>query len=340
MTNSPSFLVRNLVRTAGRACTLAVLAGSAPAYAGISLPLPLPLPLHRATPELVATAMVALAALAMAVLLQRRSQAAEERSRALEQQLQAERSAHADVENALAGNHEVLCRLVHGQENVRESERSRIARELHEELGHRLLSLRVELALQQAAVRGTSPGVHDKLTTAIANLDAVVKASRAIVAGLRPIAPGSSLRQAAERHLAEFARLHGLNYRFDAGTDPLGQPGRAREVDAVLFRALQESLAYVAQHAHATTVCVTLIDAADEISLKVEDDGVGPATQPGSGSGTSSRSSALGCMRERFEALGGSMHLAGGRRGGTVLSVTLPVRRAPSSTRQQCGLLL
>ena len=332
MTNSPSFLVRSLVCMLA---VLAVLAGSAPAYAAAALPLPLPLPLRGAAPELVAAAMVALAALAMAVLLQRRSQAAEDRNRALEQQLQAERNAHAEVENALSGNHEVLCRLVHGQENVRESERSRIARELHEELGNRLLSLRVELALQQAAVRGTSPGVHDKLTTAIANLDAVVKASRAIVAGLRPIAPGSSLRQAAERHLAEFARLHGLDYRFDAGTDPLAQTGRDRdrEVDAVLFRALQESLANVAQHAHATTVCVTLIDAAAEITLKVEDDGVGPVAQYGSG-GT------LDCMRERFEALGGSMRLAAGRRGGSVLSVTLPVRRTPSPTRQQCGLLL
>ncbi len=335
MTNSPSLLVRSLVRM------LAVLAGSAPAYAAaaLPLPLPLPLPLRGAAPELVAAAMVALAALAMAVLLQRRSQAAEDRNRALEQQLQAERNAHAEVENALSGNHEVLCRLVHGQENVRESERSRIARELHEELGNRLLSLRVELALQQAAVRGTSPGVHDKLTTAIANLDAVVKASRAIVAGLRPIAPGSSLRQAAERHLAEFARLHGLDYRFDAGTDPLAQTGRDRdrEVDAVLFRALQESLANVAQHAQATTVCVTLIDAAAEITLKVEDDGVGPLAQRGSDSGSGG---ALDCMRERFEALGGSMRLAAGRRGGSVLSVTLPVRRTPSPTRQQCDLLL
>lgn len=311
MTKSISFLVR--------LSAFASVASSAPACAAA---VAVPLPLRGAPPELVATAMVALAAFGLAVLLQRRSRAAEEGIRSLEQQLAAERSAHADVENALAGSHEVLCRLVHGQEGVRESERTRIARDLHDELGHRLLALRVELALQQAAVRGTSPAVHDKLTAAIGNLDASIRAVRAIVAGLRPIAPGTTLRQAAERHLAEFARLHGLDYRFDAGSDPVAPTGTDRETDAVLFRALQEALANVAHHAQATMVCVTLVDAARDITLKVEDDGVGPAVQP-------QRGGSLDGMRERTEALGGSMRLAAGRRGGTVLSVTLPVRREP-----------
>ncbi|NNG21493.1 sensor histidine kinase [Telluria aromaticivorans] len=310
MTKSISFLVQL------SAFALAIASAPAACAAAITVPLPL----RGAPPELLAAAMVALAALALSVLLQRRSRTADERSRSLELQLAAERSALADVENALAGSHEVLCRLVHGQEGVRESERSRIARDLHDELGHRLMSLRVELALQQAAMRGTSPAIHDKLTASIANLDASIWAVRAIVAGLRPIAPGTTLRQAAERHLAEFARLHGLDYRFDAGSDPLGQPPTDRETDAVLFRALQEALANVAHHAQATMVCVALVDSARDITLKVEDDGTGPAVHPQRGSG-------LDGMRERAEALGGTMRLAGGRRGGTVLSVTLPVRR-------------
>lgn len=301
---------------------LAAIASAAPA-ASAELASAVPLPLRGAPPELLAAGMVALAALALAVLLQRRSRAAEERSRSLELQLAAQRSANADVEQALAGSNDVLCRLVHGQEGVRESERSRIARDLHDELGNRLLALRVELALQQAAVRGTAPGLHDKLSAAIANLDASIRAVRAIVGGLRPIAPGASLRQAAERHLAEFARLHGLDYRFDAGSDPF-EVGRAdRETDAVLFRALQEALADVAHHAHATMVCVTLVDSARDITLKVEDDGA-VAAEP-------ERASSLDGMRERTEALGGTVRMSGGRRGGTVLSVTLPVRREPQT---------
>jgi signal transduction histidine kinase len=299
----------------------AAVSGAAPSAAAMPA---LPPILPGAAPELMAAAMVTLATLAFALLLQRRAHAAQERGNALEQQLQAERGAHADVEAALSASHEVLCRLVRQQETVREAERNRIARDLHDELGHRLLSLRVELALQQAAVRGASAGVHDKLTLAIANLDAAIRSVRTIVAGLRPIAPGQSLRQAAELHLAEFARLHGLDYRFDAACADDGQ--RNQEVDGVLFRVLQESLSNVARHAQATTVYVTLAQSAGDVVLKVEDDGIGPLAldQPGT------RGCGVDGMRERAEAFGGTLSLAPGRRGGTVVCATLPLYRTPA----------
>ncbi len=310
-----SFLIRFSAFASAALPPAALLAVSGPAGAAI------PLPLRNTEPELMAAAMVTLAALAMALLLQRRSQAVQERSNALEQQLQAERGAHADVEDALAGSHEVLCRLVRQQETVREAERARIARDLHDELGHRLLSLRVELALQQAAVRGTSPAVHDKLTQAIANLDTVIRAVRNIVAGLRPLAQGQSLRRAAERHLADFSRLHGLDYRFDAGCNEERQ--RDQEVDAVLFRILQEALSNVARHAQATTVCVTLVESAIEAVLKVEDDGIGPIALEH----LDTRGCGIDGMRERAQACGGTLTLTAGRRGGTVVCATLPLNR-------------
>lgn len=291
----------------------ALVAVSAPASAAM------PLPLHGAAPELLAAAMLALAAVALALLLQRRFLAAQERSSTLESQLQAERGAHADVENALAGSHEVLCRLVRQQESVREAERARIARDLHDELGHRLLSLRVELALQQAAMRATSPAAHDKLAVAIANLDAVIRSMRTIVAGLRPIGPGQTLRQAAERHLAEFARLHGMDYRFDGSG--LDESRRDPERDAVLFRVLQESLSNVARHAQATMVCVTLVESAGESVLRVEDDGIGLPPPERAGM----RGRGIDGMRERTEAFGGTLSLAPGRRGGTVVCASLPL---------------
>lgn len=311
-----------LVRLAASACSIASLllavTAAAPAHAAM------PLPLRGAEPELLAAVMVTLAALGMAVILQRRARVVEERNRALESRLQAEREAHAEAENALAGSHEVLCRLVRQQESVRELERCRIARDLHDELGHRLLSLRVELALQQAAVRGTLHGVHDKLTAAVGNLDATIRTVRAIVAGLRPMAQGVTLRQAAERHLADFARLHGLDYRFDAGPDE-DHTGRDRDIDGVLFRVLQESLSNVAHHAQATMVCVTLAESAREVTLTVEDDGIGLPPQAGRGSGL--RGSGLDGMRERAEAFGGTLRIKAGRRAGTVLCITLPTHR-------------
>ena len=317
MNKSTSFLVR----FSAFASALGALACSAPASAA------LPLPLRGAPPEMMAAAMVTLAAIALAVLLERRSHATQERIRALEQQLEAERGAHADVEDALAGSHEVLCRLVRQHESVREAERARIARDLHDELGHRLLSLRVELALQQAAVRGTSTAVHDKLTAAIGNLDTAIRSVRALVTGLRPIAKGLSLRQAAERHLADFARLHGLDYRFDAGRDRLEEDERRdQEQDAVLFRVLQESLSNVARHAQATMVCVTLVESAGDAVLTIEDDGIGPSALDH----LNARGCGIAGMRERTEAFGGTLTVLPGRRGGTVVCATLPLTRAPA----------
>lgn len=310
-----------LARTSGFALALGALTLSAPASAAM------PLPLRGAAPEMMAAAMVTLAAIALAMLLERRSQAAQERSRVLERQLEAERGAHAEVEDALAGSHEVLCRLVRQQEGVREAERARIARDLHDELGQRLLSLRVELALQQAALRGTSPAAHDKLSAAVASLDAAIRSVRAIVTGLRPIAKGMCLRQAAERHLAEFARLHGLDYRLEAGRPAAGEEaGRDQEQDAVLFRVLQEALSNVARHAQATTVCVTLVESAGEAVLTIEDDGIGLAAR----GAPDARACGIDGMRERTEAFGGRLTVLPGRRGGTVVCARLPLRRTPA----------
>jgi signal transduction histidine kinase len=304
------------------------------AFAAVALSTPalatplVPLPLRGVAPELLAAAMLSLGALAAAWLQQQRARGALERGSSLERQLDAARAAQAEAEAALAASHEVLCRLVRGQEGVRDAERSRIARELHDELGHRLLSLRVELALQQAAVRGTSPALHDRLTATIGGLDGAIRSVRAIVGGLRPIAAGVSLRQAAERHLADFARLHGLDYRFDAGAagDGVADAAPNPERDAVLFRVLQEALSNVARHARATTVCVDLSQAVGETMLRIEDDGIGPPPAvPSVGSGCG-----IDGMRERTEAYGGSFSLARGRRGGTVVCVRLPWQRHPA----------
>jgi len=293
MNKSSSFLI----------AALALLSVVLPAQAAF----PVPLPLRGAPPELLAATVLTLAAIGLAGLLQRRTRVAEERGRSLEEQLAAERSAHGQAEDALAGSHDVLCRLVRQQESVRDAERSRIARALHDELGHRLLSLRAELSLQQVAARGASPAAHERLGETIANLDAAIRSVRAIVSGMRPIAPGVSLRQAAERHLAEFARLHGLDYRIDLGAEHAGSGERDRELDAVLFRALQEALSNVACHAQANMVRVTLVETAQE------------PVRHGYG---------LEGMQERAAAYGGTVRLGPGRRSGAVVRVSMPTRLA------------
>ena len=90
---------------------------------------------------------------------------------------------------------------------------------------------------------------------------------------------------------------------------------------------LQESLSNVVRHAHATTICVTLVESARQAMLKIEDDGVGPVAPVTPDRG--------GCgidgMRERTEAFGGTLSVTPGRRGGTVVCATFPLSREPLS---------
>ena len=180
-----------------------------------------PVALRSAPPELLACVIVTMAGLLLACLSLRRSLGLEERARTLHGQLVAEREARAQSDQALADNHDVVYRLVRQNEDVRDSERTRIARELHNELGRRLLTLRAELAsLHDSAITAQAPALTSRLDSAITNIDGALGAMRAVAGGLRGFGPGDGLRHALERCLAEHAHLYGMRYRFEAGIDP------------------------------------------------------------------------------------------------------------------------
>lgn len=201
-----------------------------------------PLPLRGAAPEILACVMVTLAALVLAYIGLRRSVAHDERALALQHQLAAEREARCQSEQALADNHDVLCRLVRQHEGVRQGERTRIACELQAELGRRLLSLRNEMASLHEGVQAV-PALAARLDCALANIDGAIAAVRAVAGGLRGANPGEGLRQALERCLAEHAHRHGLRYRFEAGVDPHSRASHDRAARLAVFRVLQDVLA-------------------------------------------------------------------------------------------------
>lgn len=201
-----------------------------------------PLPFHGAGPEVLACAMITLAALALAGIGLRRSVVTDERARVLQQQLATEREARCQSDQALAANHDVLYRLVHQHEGVREGERARIGCQLQAELGRRLLSLRNEMASLHDTAHMT-PALAARLDCALANLDGAIGAVRAVAGGLRGANPGDGLRQALERCLAEHAHCHGLRYRFEAGVDPSSRASQDRAARLAVFRVLQDVLA-------------------------------------------------------------------------------------------------
>ncbi len=236
-----------------------------------------PLPLRGAPPELLACVMVTLAALVLAYLSLRRSLAADERARALHLQLAAERDARAQSEQALADNHDVLYRMVRQNEDVREGERNRIARELQNELGRRLLTLRTSLAsLHDSATTAQAPALAARLDSALSHLDGAIGAVRSVAGGLRGFGPGDGLRHALERCLAEHAHLYGMRYRFEAGIDPSSRASQDRGARLAVFRVLQDVLATAARVQHGE-LHVRLLENASSLGLEID----GCATAPG-----------------------------------------------------------
>lgn len=260
-------------------------------------------------------------------LLLRRAIDADDRTRELAARLAREQDARRGTEEILADTQTVLSKVVRQQESVRDGERARIARDIHDELGQTLLTLRVELCLLQVASNGIHPTVHQKTGAMIGTLDLALNSLRTVVSELRPLALGEGLRSAIERQLEEFTRLNGIAHRLEIAPGPLGEPELSGyEGDALLYRVLQEALADVAHQASATEVRIGLARSSVGLTLRVDDNSQGGRrTSPACGCG-------LAGMRERVEACGGALRITARSDGGTALALTLPCGRGVALT--------
>lgn len=235
-----------------------------------------------------------------------------------ETELAIERQARALAERALAETHRTLCKMVEQQEDVRESERKRIARDIHDDLGQNLLALKIELSVMQMSTRAVHPQLHQKLACMVCNLDLAIKSLRAIIDDLRPMALEAGLHYAMEWQLSEFSRINGIRHHFQADPGAF-DPCPNRPLDAMLFRILQEALANVARHAHATEVQVVLGRRPGLLTLTIEDNGIGIAQPlPAQGCG-------LAGMRDRVTAAGGQFALDSRSGAGTILTLSVPL---------------
>ncbi len=238
-----------------------------------------------------------------------------------EAQLAIERHARATAERALASTHLSLCKLAKQQEQVRETERQRIGRDIHDDLGQNLLTLKIDLSLLHVCTSGAHPHITQKVDSMMGNLDLTIKSLRAVINDLRPVALEGGLCAAIEWQLSEFSRMHGIRHTLDIAAGASDNPPD-KERDAMLFRILQESLSNVVRHAHATEVTVELQRCGSVQTLTVQDNGVGmPANLPLNGSG-------LPGIRARVAAIGGRLVIESQPGVGTVLTLSFPLQQA------------
>ncbi|MFC5185421.1 sensor histidine kinase [Actinomadura harenae] len=204
-------------------------------------------------------------------------------------------------------------------------ERLRIARELHDVVGHHLSLISVQSA---AALRRYTKDRRRGEETAEESLAAIratgteaMRELRAMLGVLRqdgedaPTAPARVLDRVGE--LADRARSAGLDVRAD-----VSGPGRPpAEVELAAFRIVQEALTNVVKHARASTADVRVDRAPGAVTIEVTDDGHGHAT---AGTPDGASGSGIGGMRERARALGGELEAGPGPDGGFRVRARLP----------------
>jgi signal transduction histidine kinase len=208
-----------------------------------------------------------------------------------------------------------------GEYNARslESERKRVSRELHDEMGQQLAALRMEVSVMRMRATANQPLGIGMLDTLLERVDGLVSSVRTLVSQLRPPALDGGLLPAIDWLASEFTRSSGVPCSLDL--DPAARELRA-EAATMVFRIVQESFANVRRHARASQVSVTLQPHAGRWALEVRDDGVGfDVASPRAGFGL------LG-MAERARTLGGDLTVTSAPGKGTAIRLELG---APSS---------
>lgn len=225
------------------------------------------------------------------------------------------------AEEDLRESHDRLRELTAALESVREDERARISRELHDELGQQLTALRMDVSWLASRLSSSQPALLEKLNGMKATIDATVRATRQISAELRPLVLSElGLVAAAEWLVQDFSRRTGIKAELDLDLDEHGLTLDDRLATA-MFRALQESLTNVARHSRASRVDVCLAAPDGALVLKVQDNGRGMAP----GEERKSGSFGLLGMRERVQALGGKVMVRSSPGKGTTVEVSVPL---------------
>ena len=206
-------------------------------------------------------------------------------------------------------------------------ERNRIAREIHDTLGHSLTLLAVQLeTATQFEARG-DPGLREELREAQRVAKSCLSDVRHSVAALRPDdASASSLQDGLRKLVAEFStacRETAIELDLDEATQPLSQ-----DISMTLYRCAQEALTNIRKHARATKVLVSLSASdgpAGQVELSVLDNGQGCCQD--SSSGADERVSGYGLlgMRERVALLGGIVRAEPGPGQGWRVEVVIPL---------------
>lgn len=236
--------------------------------------------------------------------------------------------AHTDIterklmDGALRQSHAQLRQLALHLETVKEDERKRISRDIHDELGQNLLALRIDISMLSARTQHAHPRLHGRVVAVLENIDTTIKSVRGIMNELRPMALDLGLQAAIEWQVGDFRKRSGivcqLHIRDEALFAAIGS-----QVEIALFRIVQEALSNVMRHAHASVVELEFHSDARAVYVSISDNGVGITAQQ------QRKKQCFGLIgiRERVRALDGQVEIGAPPSGtGCRLWLQVPLR--------------
>jgi PAS domain S-box-containing protein len=230
------------------------------------------------------------------------------------------------VKEALRRSQEELHELGAAAHAAREQEKSRIARELHDELAQSLTALQMDVAWCKERIPEGQPAMGARLDRMEALLEQTVAATRRIAADLRPLMLDDlGLLPAVEWLVESFTQRNGIRCELAVSSAELDLPSAHA---TAVFRIVQESLANVAKHAMASRVKVAIERNGSELTLSVRDDGAGFSPQDP----RKPNSYGLLGLRERASLLGGEASVSSAPGQGTHVEVRLPVTPPATSS--------
>ncbi len=225
------------------------------------------------------------------------------------------------TEQELQQSREQLRELSVFLQTVREEERKRIARELHDELGQTLTALRIDLNWLEEKLPGVAPHIADKLLAMEGLLNKTVDSMRRISEDLRPgMLDDLGLAAAIEHYVERFIERTGVPCELTMDQEEFDLND---QVATAVFRILQESLTNVARHAVPKRVIIKVQERNGEILLTVQDDGCG---MPDKKERRRNSYGLLG-MHERVKMLGGNLEIISASGKGTSIKAVIPVAR-------------
>lgn len=203
---------------------------------------------------------------------------------------------------------------------AQEEERKRISRELHDETGQALMVIRLYLGMLEGTV--STRASKAKIQELFEVVDRTIEGIRRIIARLSPLVLQELGMVAAIRKEAkDLAKNTGVKARVVVA-DEVGR--LAPEIETAIYRLVQEALHNVAKHAQAKNVNVQIAREGNDVTVVVEDDGVGIASTVN----PQRRTFGLAGMRERMGVLGGSVRVNSRKGQGTKITVSVPAPQA------------